>query len=354
MGSIIRRVTTYYVKYELPRGSDGLRKSKMEACPSMNKKEAQAHLADIEMKIRNGEYANSDHTVSSYLKEWLEYTRASLAESTATMYGQTIQAHIAPRLGSVKISELTPMHIQKFYSELQAGHSGRKKLGPKSVKNIHGLLHKSLDQAVRWSMLAYNPCDRVDLPKSIKPNISAVNISAVNIEDLKRIMDAAESAGIWRIPILISLLTGMRRGEVQALRWSDYDPVKQTIAVQRALSQYTGSISIKGTKTGRSRSIMIPEQLTEVLNTLNDESVLNSPADYICHRPDGELLSPDRYTKIFKQIAEKLNLPITLHGLRRSHATVLINAGIPVKVISEHLGHSNIATTQDIYIHVLP
>ena len=348
VGSIIRRGHTYYIKYELRRGADGQRKTKMKACPSMNKKEAQASLAAIELKIRNGEYATSNHTISSYLKEWLAYTRTSLAVSTASMYELIIHAHIVPILGNVKISELTPMHIQRFYSELQTGHSGRRKLGPKSVQNIHGLLHKSLDQAVRWSMLTYNPCDRVDLPKSIKPNISAVNI-----EDLKRIMDAAESAGVWRIPILISLLTGMRRGEVLALRWSDYDPAKHTIEVQRALSQYTGSISLKGTKTDRSRLIMIPEQLTAALNTLNNETVFNSPEDYICHHPDGSLLHPCRFTRIFKLMAEKLNLPITLHGLRHSHATVLINAGVSIKVVSERLGHSNISTTMDIYIHVL-
>jgi len=268
MGSVLKRGKVWYIKYELPRGVDGKRQPKMQACTGMTKKEAEIALAEAERSIRRGEHTSTKHTVASYLQKWLDYSRPSLAVSTAALYGQIINAHLIPGLGSVKLGGLSPLHIQKFYKRLQQEGNERPALSAKSVKNIHGLLHKALEQAVKWSFILHNPSDRVEIPKAVKPTVQAARV-----DELQRLIAAIEDTGEWRIPIFLALYTGMRRGEVLALRWQDYDPKAQTLAVCRALSQYTGQVSVKSTKTERARVILIPDMLAEALNAHAKESI---------------------------------------------------------------------------------
>lgn len=349
MGSVIKRGKVWYIKYELPRGTDGKRQMKMRACPGMTKKEAEIELAEVERTIRRGEHTTTIHTVASFFQEWLSHARPSLAISTAAMYSYVVNSHIAPELGNVKLKCLTPLQIQQFYKRLQDGGHDRRSLSSKSVKNIHGLLHKALSQAVRWGLLPNNPADKVEVPKPEK-----ANIQAINAEDLQRLLSALDTTDVWRLPILLALFTGMRRGEVLALQWQDYDPQIHTLAICRALSEYVGPITVKSTKTDRARVILLPGALVEVLDAHAKESGQYLPTDFICRGTDGRTLSPKHFSKKFTQVAHKLELPITLHGLRHSHATMLIAAGVPVKVVSERLGHADVNITQNVYAHVLP
>jgi len=349
MGTVYKRNQIWWIKYELPREADGNRKYKAESCKGMTKREAEFLLAEKERAIRRGEYTSTKHTVTSFLEEWLEYARPSLASSTAAMYGYIINAHVTPKLGGVKLSDLTALQVQKLYRALQKGGSTRAPLSAKSIRNLHGLLHKALGQAVKWSLIPNNACDSVEPPKIVKPNVQAVG--AV---DLQRLISTVENTGEWRLPILISIFTGMRRGEVLALRWSDYNASIRTLAVCRALSQYSGAVTVKSTKTERARVVLLPEQLAELLDAHAKTSEHNAPGDYICAGKNGAPMAPKRFSEVFTRLARKLDLPITLHGLRHSHATMLIAAGVPIKAISERLGHSDTNVTLNVYAHVLP
>lgn len=296
----------------------------------------------------------NEQRLSDYLEEWLSFTRGRLEPSTFAIYGMLVRAHLIPALGHYPMNRLTPLDIQRFYATLQeAGsnhNSAAKPLSPKSIKNLHAILRKALSQAVRWELLTRNPADAVELPRRIRPATKALTNG-----DLQRLMTAVENSGAWRIPLLIAIGTGMRRGELLALQWQDYDPEHRVLVVQRALSHVsTKRIVVKGTKTGRVRVVALNESLIQVLDRHREITPYKAPTDWICSHGDGGYLSPHSFTKYFTTLVHTLNLDITLHGLRHTHATALLAAGIPVKVISERLGHASVVITQDIYAHVLP
>lgn len=286
--------------------------------------------------------------LGEYLEEWLTHTRGRLEPSTFAIYGMLVRAHLIPALGHYPLNRLAPLDIQRFYATLQevgSNHnSASKPLSAKSIKNLHAILRKALAQAVRWELLARNPADAVELPRRTRPATKALTN-----EDLLRLMTAVERSGVWRIPLLIAIGTGMRRGELLALQWQDYDPEQRVLVVRRALSHVsTKRIVVKGTKTGRVRVVALNDSLVQVLNRHRETTKYNAPNHWICTHDNGEHLSPHSFTKYFTTLVRALNLDITLHGLRHTHATALLAAGIPVKVISERLGHASVVITQDI------
>lgn len=357
MGHIFKKESGYYIRFDAPRGIDGKRKQVCKSCTGMTRRQAEQLLREIESQIVRGEYHQpSEQTIAAYLIEWLTHTRSTLGEMTFSNYSLVVEKHLIPGLGLFKLDQLTPLQIQRFYATLQQPGSHRtstrhpRALSPKTVKNIHGILHRALAQAVRWGLRSTNPADAVDLPK-----LSRTRIKAATPEELLRIMAAIDDAGMWRIPLLICLATGMRRGEVLALRWADFNPETKTLLVDRALSQISdNNVILKSTKTDRARVILINDSFTEELNRFREQTPHNSPTDWICARADGNHHIPRHLTRYFQSLVHRLGIDITLHGLRHSHATTLIAQGVPVKVVSERLGHSTVVITQDTYTHVLP
>lgn len=358
MGHVYKKGDTYYIRFDAPRGLDGKRRQVGKSCTGMTKKEAKQHLHEIEAKIVRGEYQQpSSHTISTYLEEWLVHTRGLIGENTFANYTMVVHKHLIPGLGNTKLSELTPLQIQRYYATLQKLGSNRnstrhpKALSPKTIKNIHGIFHRALAQAVRLGILVRNPTDAVDTPK-----VSRAKVNAATPEELLSLMAAIEEAGVWRLPLLITLGTGMRRGEVLALQWQDYNPTAKTLVIQRALSQIsTDNVIVKGTKTDQTRVVLVNDSLAEEINHHRELTPFHGPCDWICARTDGSHHTPRHLTRAFDSIVNKMGINrLTLHGLRHSHATTLIAAGVPVKTVSERLGHSTVVITQDIYAHVLP
>jgi len=179
-------------------------------------------------------------------------------------------------------------------------------------------------------------------------------------DDVVRLMTATLDSE-YRIPILIGLATGMRRGEVVGLKWEDFSLERRTLTVRRSLCQLRGAGVIeKSTKTGKARVVVLPENVADEL-AAHRESQQRLAAQPACDPPEldmheygGHRLSPDVLTKAFRRIACRIGLQINYHGLRHTQATMLIMAGVPAKVVSERLGHSTIQITRDIYAHVLP
>ncbi|MHB9132914.1 MAG: tyrosine-type recombinase/integrase [Armatimonadota bacterium] len=321
----------------------------------MTKRQAEQHLREIESEIFRGVYQQPlDQTIEEYLAEWLTHARAGLAESTYGNYALMVRVHINPRLGKYKLDQLTPLHIQRFYAELLTPGSNRnsrqRALSPKSIKNVHCVLHKALAQAVRWGLRVTNPADAVDLPRLIRPETKAITN-----EELQRLMTAVDDAREWRIPLLIAIGTGMRRGEILALQWQDFNPAQRLLVVRRALSHITtGNVVVKGTKTDKARVVALNDSLVRELDRHRQATAYAKPTDWICTHADGTHLIPHAFTNYAKRLISSVGLDITLHGLRHTHATSLLASGVPVKVISERLGHSSVIITQDIYAHVLP
>ncbi|MEI7834217.1 MAG: site-specific integrase [bacterium] len=358
MGSIIKRGTTYYMRFEGPPNADGSRKQVIKSCGiGTSKRQAEQLLRDAESQVNRQEYHHPTNlTLAEYLNDWLVRIRFTIAESTHANYVILTHAHIIPALGKKKLDKLTSSDIERFYARLQDAGSNRvargRGLSPKSIKNIHGVLHKALLKAVKDGYIPRNPASTefVDLPRQTRARIS----SATPVE-LQRLIADTKITSEWRMPILLAIGTGMRRGEVLGLQWQDYDPIQRTLTVQRALSQITtDNIIVKGTKTDRDRVIKLNPSLAEEIERHHAQTPFNQPTDWICACADGSHHVPRLFTRCFERLMRNLGIGISLHGLRHSHATALIAAGVPINAVSEWLGHSETSTTMNIYVHCSP
>jgi integrase len=161
----------------------------------------------------------------------------------------------------------------------------------------------------------------------------------------------------FRLPILIAMSTGMRKSEILGLKWCDFDRIRNILSVRRSLSQIPGKVFAKDTKSGRPRVVPIPASLALILTGHKQEQEsqgIYKPDGWICARENGDMLTPRAFGQAFHRLKTTHNFDFTLHGLRHTQATMLIAAGVPVKIVSERLGHATSSITQDIYAHVLP
>lgn len=354
MGSILWREDkgAWYIRYELPPGLDGKRRQRMESCgKGASEEDARLRLRDREQQRDQGIIVDcSNDSVSQYMAKWMQLGKLDRSPSTHERYDQLLRLYILPVLGRQKLTKLRPMQIQSLLNTLR--ESGRRDgktggLAPKTVKHIHDLLRAALNQAVRWQILAINPATLVQPPKVPKPSI---HVASPN--DIARLL-AAINDSYYRIPILIAMATGMRRGEVCALRFEDFDDQTRTLIVRRSFVQTKSGVTEKSTKTDRPRVILLPADLAEELAALR-ESRQASPEDWISLNATGGKLAPKSLDKAYRRIRRAVGVDVTLHGLRHTQATELILAGVPVKTVADRLGHSTVTVTQDIYAHVMP
>lgn len=355
-----KRGDTWYIRYELPPKPDGSRGQKMEACLGMTKKQAQDKLDEIKRQIRLGIYVDTPVIrFSDYLKEWAEYKRPRLAEKTWERYEEMINNNIIPFIGHYQLDAIRAIHLETFYSKLLT--SGRKNgtggLSAKTIKNIHGIIHCALEQAVKWQYLYRNPATMLELPRYIRPEAKSATE-----EQVYKVLDAFEGT-IYEIPVLLMLGTGMRRGEVCALRWEDFDAGRRLLVVRHSLSQTKQGVKMKETKTGKRRVVKLPEEI--VTKLLAHEKVQEAwkkeyagkyhDAGFICTNEYGRYIDPHYLTEKFRRTVGHLGIDVTPKNLRHTQATLLMGeANIPAKIVQERLGHSTITTTMDIYSHVQP
>ncbi len=360
MSNVFKRGEVWYIRYDLPRGKDGKRKQKMEACPGLSEKEAKQRLREREVARDRGMLVDATRqTLGEYLTEWLQHKRASISPASHKAYEQMIRCHIIPELGGFRLSKLRPIDIQAFYTTLPEKRlDGRgKRLSTKHVAMIHGVLHTALAQAVKLELIYRNPADAVEPPRFASPEVASATE-----EEITRLLVSIDQSP-YRMPILIALATGMRVGEVVGLRWEDYHEQAGLLTVRRSISQVSGEIIVKETKTGKPRPVPIPPSLVAELQTHREWQegrtahlgrLWMSDDRWICTRPDGQPFTPNAVTKGFTKLARKIGVGITFHGLRHTQATLALERGVPLKAISERLGHSNPSVTQGIYAHVTP
>jgi integrase len=344
MASTTKRNTVHYARW-YERTADGTLRPRMKACPGMNKREAHAYAVEQEERARRGGVSITDSvTVRDFLRYYLQQARSTLAPGTWRQYEIVVDKHLIPALGNTRLDKLRPIQIQQLYSDLGD------RLSAATVRNVHAVLHRACRQGVRWQLLQVNPVDMVDRPRASRP---VVHVPTPDDMALLRVMIDGE--GVWRLPLLIAMSTGMRRGEVLGLQWQDVQCDRGVIVVQRALSIVRGrEIIVKAPKSGKVRVVTINDSLARALQQHRAATPFPADGDYVCCTANGEHLHPMTMTRTFTRIAAGLGLSCTLHGLRHAQATFLIMAGIPVRAVSERLGHANTQITQDIYTHVLP
>ena len=297
-------------------------------------------------------------TVGEYLKNWLTGSvRGSVRQSTYDRYEIAVRVHIQPALGRVKLSRLTPAHVAGFYQDrLAAGHA------PASVNKLHVTLHKALSQAVKWNMIPRNVCEAVNAPRPT-PKEEMRTLSA---EEARRLLEAASSAGD-RLEALyvLAVHTGMRQGELLALKWEDIDLEAATLQVRRTLTKNGGRLLTGEPKTAKGRrKIQLTAASVDALKRhrkrQNEERLaageLWQDNGLVFASEAGTLVNPTNLRKrSFAALLKRAQLPeIRFHDLRHTCATLLLSRNVHAKYVQELLGHANISITLDTYSHVLP
>lgn len=313
-----------------------------------SKKDAETALANLIRAQETGlDLSAARLTVAAYLDRWLEVSKERVKPRTHLRYAQLVRLHVTPTLGATPLTKLRPLHIEELYgSLLKGGLSGT------TVLQIHRVLHAALNQAIKWQLLDRNPADAVPAPRKTSPE--APSLTA---EQLPSLLEAIRGMAV-ELPTLIALGTGMRLGEVMGLRWQDVD-LDAAIARVRQTLQVT--MQFDTPKSHRStRTLSLPAFLVDALKrhrkSQNERRLMLGESwhelDLICERGDGQPLRPDTISKQFRTVARAAGLNITFHGLRHTHASLMLESGVDLKVTSSRLGHSTIGITADLYTHV--
>ena len=359
MGSITKRPgkrgISWLVTYDV--GRDPLTgKRRQRRFTTKTRKEAEERLAKALHELRGGAYLEpSGEPVGAYLRRWLEHTAPTMAPSTAHRYEIDIRRHLVPEIGDIALAKLTPIAVQELYQRKLA--SG---LSPRTVEHVHGVLHRALDQAVKWQLVARNVCDAVEAPRG-----SAAEMKTWNADEMRAFLVGTaqhEWAALWRL----ALLVGMRRGELLALRWADADLDRGMVAIRRTLSRdRRGRWYVREGAKSRSgrRPIALPASCVTALKAHRaaqaERRLRLGPAwvddGLIFDRGEGRGINPSHLGKVFGRETARLGLPrIRFHDTRHTAATFMLSQGDHPKVVQERLGHSSIRITLDLYSHVLP
>lgn len=292
-------------------------------------------------------------TLDAYLDEWFALQRTRVEPSTWESYDTVARAYLRPVLGPVPLDGLTVRALDLHYVRLlEAGGRRGKPLARRTVEYAHAVLRKALNDAVLAGLLDDNVAERATVPR-LDPSGDGLptRLPAWDEEETRRFLEQAaghDLADLWRV----ALGTGMRRGELLGLRWPDVDLSVPQVTVVTALATTAAGPRLKTTKTGRSRTLFLDDDTAAALDR---QPRRDGPWPLVFTRPDGAPLAPAWVSDRWRWQWPGLDVPrIPLHGLRHTHATLLLAEGVPIKVVSQRLGHATIAMTMDTYAHVLP
>ena len=359
-GSIEKVGSEYRWRY-FYRDANGQRASKSGR--AFTKREASDAMAlSMSETIRSGRAASSSITLSQYLDEWMPTYAGTVRATTSSTAATLVAAYIVPRLGRVRLVEMKPRDVERFLAELatdgKRGVNGHGGLSAKTIRNIHGVLHRALDDAMRNDLITRNPAARIRLPRTERPDLAVWDR-----ETLARFLAVARETGdpmyaIWRLVAV----TGMRRGEILGLEWGEVDLVDSTVRIVRTrVSDGSQMVeSLPKTRAGR-RTISIDEVTRDALALLrNDQEAtaeaLEMPAPrLVASNPDGSPMSRYAFQARWRAAIKRAGVPICrFHDLRHTWATMRLSEGVPDHIVAGRIGHANANTTRAIYAEYLP
>lgn len=311
-------------------------------------------------EIEKGCYvAKKNITVQEWIDTWMEvYAIPNISPTTLSGYEGMINRYINPLLGHVKVQDLTALTIQAWVNRIRISPVSGNELAPATVKHTYHVLKGALDKAVLSGVIHRTPCVGITLPKG-KRKAPVV----YNEADMKHLIRAAEGTEM-ELVIDLELCMGMRRGELLGLQWDDIDWQNRQIHIHRNRVVVKGKSIVKEPKTAAgNRIIDVPERLIQKLHRHRVKCFENKlrlgrryeDTDFIIVHPDGKPIYPEYISQMFTKLQISAGLPkCRFHDLRHLCASIMLKQGVDVKVAQERLGHADIATTLNIYTHVLP
>lgn len=324
-----------------------------------SKKEAVAEQARLMRERDEGTYVRpSGLTVEQFLVDyWLAKVKNDASPRTEEGYRHIVERHLVPMLGTMRLDKVRPIHIQDYLNKKRAGVNGKPGLSGQTLKHHYSVLRQAFNFAVRLRLLVMNPVLNVSAPKA-----EVKERQVLDEVQTAQLLTAAKGTPLY-VPTLLAAYTGMRREELLGAMWKDLNWDTQTISVVRTLQKSKDGFRWGQPKSKESkRTIVLSPSLMEALRQHKKEQAetkLRLGTDYqdndlICARENGEPWEPSRFSTLFRQFQDGLDLPrIRLHDLRHGHCTHLLRAGQPLKLVSARMGHSTTSITGDLYGHIL-
>ena len=293
-------------------------------------------------------------TVGEWLIDWLDnYKKHMIRPTTYRVYKNYIETHMIPYIGKKPITNLRTSDIQKMYNKLK--ESGRTTEHPEDgfalsnsmVRSVHMLLHEALDGAVKERIIPSNPTKGAVIPKTDYKEKTILHETEV-----ERLLEIAKGHVGWYDFFYLECMTGLRKGEICALKWSDYDEVNRKLSVRKSATYMDGKVSIGETKTERSRrKIILPKSVAKMLS----ERKKNATSEWIFPSVNdlNKPMNPQTAYNKLKSLLREAALPdIRFHDLRHTFATHAASSGVDPKTLSAILGHADASFTLDTYTHV--
>ncbi len=282
-------------------------------------------------------------TLAEWLDKWMaEYKMKSIRSSTVRTY-QNAADHIKPVLGKKSLSRITEADVQRLYNDIKEKYG----LASSSVRRVHLILHQAMRVALRRGMILYDPTAAAVLPK-----IETTEKTVLQKQQIEKLLDNLKSDPIWYDFFYTELMTGMRRGEICGLKWSDFDPETGALAVRRSIVFEKGELVVGDTKTNRgNRVITLPESVKNLLSERKkkvcDEWIFPNPYKH------GQPVNPmSAYCRLQKALKETGLPHMRFHDLRHTFATMAASNGVDPRTLAGILGHTNASFTLDVYTHV--
>ncbi len=358
-----RNSGTYTIVIEIGRNAEGKRRQRSKG-GFRTKREAQEALNALLAEMQAGTYVKPREVrLAEYLREWLEGAAPNLSGKTTERYRIALESHVIPALGHILLPELRPVHIQRVYAEwLKPGADGLPRWARATLRKHHFVLHRALRDAVRLQYIAVNPADGVEVPR------------IAGHKKLVRVLTEEQTAALLRrasdtrlhLPILVAVTSGLRRGELLALRWADVDLEGGLLRVEQSIEETGQGLRFKAPKTAKGRRrVPLPALTVEALRRHRVEqdkqrlllgAAYQAEPDLVFAGSDGRPWFPSNFERTWRTFRDTLpeELRVRFHDLRHTHASQLLAKGVHAKIVSERLGHASIGITLDTYSHLLP
>lgn len=354
----------WQARVDLPRGPDDERRQKSRTFDT--KREAEQWLASLNHEIGQGGYVEpADMPFRHFAADFLnDYAANNVKPTTYDRYEYSIEKHFNPSFGDTSLGDITPLTLQRFYTEkLESGRlRGEGGLSPTTVNQFHKVLHKIFATARKWGLVNHNPVKAADPPQP-----EDTEMEFFDPDQAREFIEACEDADHYGTLLKFAVLTGLRRGEILGLRWRDLDLQNQVASIRQTyVRRPSGEVSFQSPKSSDGeRTVALTHRVVHALQKHKQkqddrreelgEAWQGHDHDLVFTNQVGGPVDPSNLRRVYHRLLEDQDLPrIRFHDLRHTHATLMLRNGEHPKIVSERLGHSRVQITLDTYSHVLP